>query len=83
MIAQHGIGRQGPTPPIRCEALRECLSHVRAFAQAQNAFVQMPRIGCGLAGGKWDEVSKIVEEELVSHDLFVLVLDLPATDGTT
>ena len=37
----------------------------------------MPRIGCGLAGGRWEQVSKIVEEELVSHGLFVLVLDLP------
>lgn len=83
MIAQHGIGRQGPMPPIRYEALRECLGYVRAFAQAQSAFVQMPRVGCGLAGGKWEIVSNIVEEELVSHGLFVLVLDLPVTTGTT
>ena len=83
MIAQHGIGRPGPTPPIRHEALRECLGHVRAFAQAHGGFVQMPRIGCGLAGGKWEEVSKIVEEELVLHHLFVLVLDLPVTTSTT
>ena len=82
MIAQHGIGRQGPTPPLRYEALRKCLRSARAFAQAQNAFVQMPRIGCGLAGGNWEEVSKIVEEELVSHGLFVLVLDLPAITET-
>jgi O-acetyl-ADP-ribose deacetylase (regulator of RNase III) len=81
MIAQHGIGRQGPTPPIRYEALRGCLSHVRAFAQAQSAFVQMPRIGCGLAGGKWEEISKIVEEELAQHGLFVTVLDLPEEES--
>ena len=77
MIAQHGLGRQGPTPPIRYEALRKCLSQVRAFAQAQDAFVQMPRIGCGLAGGNWTLVSKIIEDELVQHGLSVRVLDLP------
>ena len=77
MIAQHGIGRQGPMPPIRYEALRECLQSVRAFTQAHGGFVQMPRIGCGLAGGDWKIISKIVEDELVSHGLFVLVLDLP------
>lgn len=77
MIAQHGVGRQGPTPPIRYGALRECLNYVRLFAQEQNVSVQMPRIGCGLAGGDWKIISKIVEDELVSHGLFVLVIDLP------
>jgi hypothetical protein len=41
----------------------------------------MPRIGCGLAGGKWEEISKIVEEELAQHGLFVTVLDLPEEES--
>jgi len=24
----------------------------------------MPRIGCGLAGGKWEEIGPILEQEL-------------------
>jgi hypothetical protein len=36
----------------------------------------MPRIGCGLAGGKWEEVGKIVEEELVNRGVTVTVYDL-------
>jgi hypothetical protein len=28
----------------------------------------MPRIGSGLAGGKWEEVERIVEEELTAND---------------
>ena len=79
MIGQHGIGRRGPTPPIRYDALRECLGRVRAFAHEHKADIQMPRIGCGLAGGEWEIVSKIVEDELVLRGLFVLVLDLPTT----
>lgn len=80
MIGQHGISRRGSTPPIRYDALRECLSHVRTFAHEHKADIQMPRIGCGLAGGDWKIVSKIVEEELVLRGLYVLVLDLPAKE---
>jgi hypothetical protein len=24
----------------------------------------MPRIGCGLAGGKWEEIAKIIQQTL-------------------
>lgn len=78
MIGQHGIYTQGDTPPIRYDALRECLGRVRAFALAEKAAVQMPRFGCGLAGGDWEIVSQIIEEELVQHGLTVTVLDKPA-----
>ena len=84
MIGQHGIYRQGSTPPIRYDALRECLSRVREFAREHKADVQMPRIGCGLAGGDWNVVSEIIEYELVWHDLFsVMVYDLPDTNIIT
>ena len=82
MIGQHGIGRRGPTPPIRYDAVRECLGRVRAFAQERKATIQMPRIGCGLAGGDWEVVSKIVEEELVLPGLAVIVLNPPTKDVT-
>jgi hypothetical protein len=36
----------------------------------------MPRIGCGLAGGKWEEVGRIVEEELLNNGVAVTVYDL-------
>jgi hypothetical protein len=38
----------------------------------------MPRIGCGLAGGKWEVVGKIVEEELLRSGVPVTVYDLPS-----
>ena len=62
MIGQSGIYKRGGVQPIRYEALRECLTHVRSFAHEHRADVQMPRIGCGLAGGDWEKVSKIIEE---------------------
>ena len=80
MIGQSGIYKRGRVQPIRYEALRERLTHVRSFAHEHRADVQMPRIGCGLAGGDWEEVSKIIEEELSFQDVMVTVLDLPTPE---
>lgn len=74
MIAQHGIG--GSAPPIRYDALLKCLAQVAREAKRQRAFVHMPRIGCGLAGGNWDEVGPIVDRALEGIEVFVY--DLPA-----
>lgn len=77
MIGQHGISRRSALPPVRYKAIRGCLQQVRAFALEQQAYVQMPRIGCGLAGGRWEEVSLTVEEELAANKVQVVVYDLP------
>jgi O-acetyl-ADP-ribose deacetylase (regulator of RNase III) len=77
LIGQHGIGFQNGLPPIRYEAIREGLQTVAAKAQELDASVHMPRIGCGLAGGKWDEIEPIINQELVSKDVAVTVYDWP------
>lgn len=63
MIGQHGVSKHGSKPPIRYDALRSCLRSVCAFAVGHQAYVQMPRVGCGLAGGKWESVCPIIEAE--------------------
>lgn len=40
--------------------------------------VHMPRIVCGLAGGKWEEVGKIVVDEFAKSGVLVTVYDLPS-----
>lgn len=35
----------------------------------------MPRIGCGLAGGRWEEIGPIVEETLCEESVSVTVYD--------
>jgi hypothetical protein len=37
----------------------------------------MPRIGCGLAGGTWDQIEMIIREELIARNIAVYVYDLP------
>lgn len=79
MVAQRGVGMaRGAVPPIRYEALARCLREVADAAVAVQASVHMPRIGCGLAGGRWDHVEPIVVAELCERDVKVVVYDLPA-----
>ena len=35
----------------------------------------MPRIGCGLAGGKWEEIEPIIIRQLCEKDIAVYVYD--------
>ena len=77
LIGQRDVRTVGGVPPVRYDTLRKGLRRVAEEAQHLGASVHMPRIGCGLAGGKWEEVSKIVEEELVNIGVSVTVYDLP------
>jgi hypothetical protein len=89
MLAQHGVasgfkrsGSNRQPPPIRYPKLQQCLAQVAEFAQVLSATargsvsVQMPRIGAGLAGGDWNIIASIIEQELVGRGIAVTVLDL-------
>jgi len=71
MIAQKGFGGVA----IKYDKLRECLRKLCEVAQEQGASVHMPRIGCGLAGGSWNKVEPIIEEELCNKGVEVTVYD--------
>ena len=77
LIGQHGIRKRGGVAPIRYEAIREGLTKVAAFARTINASVHMPRIGSGLAGGKWEEIEPIIQSQLIDNGIAVTVYDLP------
>ena len=74
MIAQHGYS-YADHPAIQYPALHLCLTKVTRRAKEMRASVHMPRIGCGLAGGTWDKVERIILETM--GDLEVTVYDLP------
>lgn len=73
MVAQHGLRSATNPRPLDLDALHACLSSL-AYGLTDEQVV-MPRIGCGLAGGTWDEVEPIIAEVLVGAD--VHVYDLP------
>lgn len=75
IIGQEGYRPVKGVPPVRYEAIGTGLAATRDKARELNASVHMPRIGCGLAGGKWDEVEARIRKELVDHDIAVTVYD--------
>jgi O-acetyl-ADP-ribose deacetylase (regulator of RNase III) len=76
MIAQRDIKPLNGVPPIRYDALRECLIKVADFALQNNSSVHMPRIGCKLAGGEWKKVELIIKQTILSVEVKVFVYDL-------
>lgn len=68
MIAQKGIYPVDGIPPIRYEALSQCLfvmyDYIIVVKRYKGATVHMPRIGCGLAGGTWDKIQPLIEQTM-------------------
>ncbi|MDI5981125.1 macro domain-containing protein [Amycolatopsis magusensis] len=77
MVGQHGVRTSRSTgPPIRYDAVRRCLGHLATQARDRTASVHLPRIGCGLAGGSWEQIEPLVHSELVGRGVPVTVYDL-------
>lgn len=78
IIGQHGVGfnyREGGAP-IRYAAIEAGLRVVayRAWFQFETikpSTIHMPRMGCGLAGGSWDEMEPIIKRTLEGLDVTV------------
>lgn len=75
MIGQHGTRTGSKGVPVRYEAIDRALGAVAERAREVGASVHMPRIGCGLAGGRWSRVEPLVEERLVRQGIPVTVYD--------
>jgi O-acetyl-ADP-ribose deacetylase (regulator of RNase III) len=75
MIGQHGMKPGSSGPPIRYDAVDRCLTTLAEQAATRNASVHMPRIGCGLAGGRWDRIEPLVLTRLSAQDIPVTVYD--------
>lgn len=75
MIGQRGMKTGSKGPPIRYDAVESGLSTISDWAKAANASVHMPRIGCGLAGGKWSKIEPLITKSLVERKVGVYVYD--------
>lgn len=76
LIGQHKISKgEIGNPPIRYEAIENGITHVLKKAKELKASVHMPRIGCGLAGGKWEHIEPILQERLVQNEIKTVVYD--------
>ncbi|MFH8514516.1 macro domain-containing protein [Streptomyces gelaticus] len=75
MVGQRGIRRGSNGAPVRYEAIDAGLDAVAGRARELGASVHMPRIGCGLAGGKWSRIEPLIEKRLTGRDIPVTVYD--------
>lgn len=72
MICQKGIrDNTSSLPPIRYLAVESCFEKLSIWADDNNADIHMPRIGCGLAGGSWDNIEKLINFKLSKHNVYV------------
>ena len=76
MIAQKGVKSKSNPKPICYNSLDRCLNICAWNALASRSSVHMPRIGCGLAGGTWDEVEPLIQKNLCAKGIPVTVYDL-------
>jgi len=76
LIGQHNLKNdENGIPPVRYSAIKLGMGEVQAFAKGLKASVHMPRIGCGLAGGTWDKIQPIIDQELSLFDTETIVYD--------
>ncbi|MDH6704847.1 O-acetyl-ADP-ribose deacetylase (regulator of RNase III) [Kitasatospora sp. MAA19] len=76
LVGQRGIRTGRSTgAPVRYEAIDTALAALGDRAPELGASVHMPRIGCGLAGGRWERVEPLVAARLVARGVSVTVYD--------
>ncbi|RFS15698.1 macro domain-containing protein [Emticicia sp. C21] len=75
MIAQRGMGIRKNQPPIDYKAVELCLSNLAKNAQNLQASIHMPKIGCGLGGGRWEIIEPMIQKTLLANDIETFVYD--------
>lgn len=75
MVGQRGTRTGSNGPPVRYDAIERCLDALAGHAGRLDASVHMPRIGCGLAGGKWERVEPLIVASLCARDIGTTVYD--------
>ncbi|GAA3388512.1 hypothetical protein GCM10017752_09200 [Streptomyces roseoviridis] len=79
LVGQRGMrtGRSSGVP-VRYEAIDTALGLLAERAVELGASVHMPRISCGLAGGRWSRVEPLIAERLSARGIAVTVYDFGA-----
>jgi len=80
MIGQRGLKSKNGIPPIRYDAIRECIVKIVKninIPKIGNVWsIHAPRFGAGLAEGDWGIIENILVEE-VPENIPVYIYDLP------
>ena len=68
--SQYGWGRQRGKVAADYHAIGSCMVWIRERFSAKR--IGLPKIGAGLAGGDWETISQVIEEELGAEDVTVV-----------
>lgn len=63
------------TKPLEYGALRSCFKEINDLFIGKLIRIGIPQIGCGLAGGDWEIVKKIIEQECPTLDITYVEFD--------
>jgi O-acetyl-ADP-ribose deacetylase (regulator of RNase III) len=74
LIGQHKTISDGEKVPVRYEALEMGLQTVAVFCDRQQASVHAPRLGAGLAGGRWDRIEALLKRTLRGRSVTIYTL---------
>jgi hypothetical protein len=75
LLAKDHPHAPGAPPMVRYDALDQSLAGLAGEAVGLGASVHMPRIACGVGGGDWGQVQRMVEHRLCSAGVPVTVYD--------
>jgi len=75
---QYRYGRNhadGDQNPVDYEAIAMCMRKINHKFPGKK--IGLPKIGAGLAGGDWDRIKTIIENELKDMDVYIVIWDKP------
>lgn len=68
LYTQYSFG--GFTPDVDYSAVRQCMAGIKKKYSGKR--IGLPMIGAGLAGGDWNRISEIIEDELGDEDVTIV-----------
>ena len=73
LVGQKNLRSKANPSPVRYDAIEKGLKRLHGvlIEDISSTSIHMPRIGCGLAGGKWDIIRCIIVENIKDFDVFV------------
>ena len=79
MIGQHNVKdltKPGLPPPIRYDAIDQCLKKLMKWIDYQQVHIHAPFFGTDRAGGKWEIIEPLIIKHLSNNDVPVFIYKL-------
>lgn len=81
-MAQKGVDFNRGIPPLRYEALADCLSRLPGMYPENDTVFHMPKIGSGLGHGDWNTIEGIIRFALNNYEVLIYQFNKPEIFST-